>query len=110
MGIKVGSHKFREFNGLDAAFGADEKDYPSYSAIPDEFKRGSNIYNKAFNGLFFNGGKLEDFGISMKPGTDKAALFATLRALMSSFAPKHEVKEATVAWLLSEYTEPLVEA
>lgn len=108
--LKLGSHVFREFTGADAVFGANERDYPKYADIPEAMRRWSGVYHDAASGLFYKGGKLEDFGLELKPDTDRAAFFTTLRALLSSWAPSHEVKMGTVSWLLSEYTRPLSKA
>jgi len=107
-GLKVGPHQFRKFNGLDAAFGADIKDYPSREVIPEEFQRHRGTkFNEIVSALFFKGGSLSDHGVRIKPDIDRAAAMTAIRALLCSFAPKHEHKEATVAWCLSEWTEPL---
>jgi len=104
-GLALGNHKFRQFTGLDAAFGADLRDYPPYKDIPEQFRRGNTPFNDAVSALFFKGGKLEDFGLRLKPETNASAFFAALRSLLCSFAPPHEHKDAACAWLLSEYTE-----
>lgn len=104
--IKIGDHQFRAFQGIDAAFGANESDYPAREAIPAEFYNGRTKFNDAVSALFFKGGTLADHGLKLKAGTDSASFYTTLRALLGSFAPKHEIKEATCAWLLSEHTEP----
>ena len=64
------------------------------------FYTGDTAYNKLFNKLFFEGGKLQ-----FKPDLDdnfKARALPYLRAFMQSFAPKHEEKEAISALILSE--------
>jgi len=64
------------------------------------FYVGNTEYNKLFNGLFFNGGKLK-----FKPNLDekfKRAALPYLKSFMASFEPKHEEKEAISALLLSE--------
>lgn len=104
--LKIGDHQFRKFQGIDAAFGANEGDYPAREAIPSEFYDGRTKFNDVVSALFFKGGKLADHGLKLKAGTDPASFYTTLRALLCSFAPKHEIKEATCAWLLSEHTEP----
>lgn len=109
MTIKLGSHEFPAFDGISAAFGARLKDYPKYEDIPEVFRRGNTPFNKAVSSLFFTGGSLQDHGLKLKAGTDRGEFFTALRALLTSFDPKHEHKEATAAWLLSEYTEPATE-
>lgn len=97
--LKVGSHTFPVFDGATAAFGARLQDYPPMSAVPEVRKE----FRNAFSTLFFKGGKLADFGLSIKPGLDRDQVMTALRSLMSSFDPKHEHKEAVVAWCLSEW-------
>jgi len=105
VGFKLGGHDLPAFGAISAAFGADLADYPKYEDIPEQFRRGNTPFNKAVSGLFFKGGRLEDYGLRLKAGTDRGAFFLALRALIGSFAPKHELKDATCAWLLSEYAE-----
>lgn len=106
VALKLGNHQFRAFNGLDCAFGANLADYPPYDSIPEEYRRGNTPANKAVSTLFFKGGKLEDFGLRLKAGVDQSAFFRTLKAMLHSFDPKHEHKEAACAWLVAEFTEP----
>lgn len=105
VALSVGGHKFPVYDGLAAAFGADGRDYPRYDDIPDQYRNGR--YADIFSALFFRGGKLEDHGLRLKAGVHRPSFFATYRALASSFAPKHEVKTATCAWLLAENCEDL---
>lgn len=105
LGLKVGTHQFRKFEGLDAAFGARGQDYPTRADIPDQFYNHNSPYNQVVSSLFFSGGKLEDFGLSFKPGIDKAQAMTAIRALLSSFDPKHEIKMGTVAWALSKWCD-----
>lgn len=104
--LKLGEHVIPDFNGVDATFGAGRNAYPAYEVIPEQFRRGNTPFNNAVSGLFFKGGKLEDFGLRLKADTNRQRFFTAMRALLCSFEPKHELKEATVAWLLSEYAEP----
>ena len=67
------------------------------------FLHGRTPYNKLFSELFFKGGKVE-----FKDGVDenlKQKGWDYCRALMGSFNPKHEHKEAVCAMLLSEIVE-----
>lgn len=104
-GLKLGSHQFRAFTNLDCAFGARLADYPPAATIPDEFWNHSSPANKVVSTLFSKGGKLDDFGLRLKPGIDPSAFYGALKAMLGSFDPKHERKEAACAWLVSEYTE-----
>lgn len=99
--LMLGSFRVPAFDGMDAAFGAAQDQYPAPSLVPEVDRR----YRDAFSTLFFSGGKLADFGLELKPGLDRARAMTALRAWMGSFAPKHEHKEATVAWALSEWCQ-----
>jgi hypothetical protein len=106
--LKVGDWQFPAFDMPSVVFGASAKDYPAYEQIPEQFHCGRRtVFNKAFSGLFYSGGKLEDYGIRIKPEMCRGSVISAIRALMSSWSPKHEVKEATVAWALSEWCEAI---
>jgi hypothetical protein len=104
--LRLGEHVIPDFNGIDATFGAKLTAYPKYETIPASFRGGNTPFNRAVSGLFFRGGTLEDHGLRLKPTTNRARFFTTIKALLCSFDPPHELKDATVAWLLSEYAEP----
>lgn len=79
-----------EFTDADVAFGAEVSSYfnrRDLPKVPGEFKR-------AAMDLFFNGGTLPEF--DKRVDTEKA--MRAVRALLSSFAPAHESKEATVGY------------
>ncbi len=99
--LKVGCHTFPVFTGADVAFGAPLRAYPPIESVPD----GLAPYEEVFSKLFFRGGKLDDFGLSIKPGLDRGQVMGGLRALMGSFEPKHEHKQAVVAWCLREWCD-----
>jgi hypothetical protein len=85
----------------DIAFGANALDFmPTMQEIPDEFKRfNGTSWNKFQVEWFFNG--LKSVSFNSKEGVDGAAAFRQLRAIQGSFAPKHEHKEAAIAYLCS---------
>lgn len=105
VGLNVGNHQFPVFDGPAAVFGADGRAYPKREDIPAQFYNGNTPFNRAFSTLFYKGGSLDQFGLSFKAGINRAQAMTALRALMCSFAPKHEIKEATVAWALSEWCD-----
>jgi hypothetical protein len=105
VGLQLGSHKFRPFTNLDCAFGADIRDYPPYETIPEQFRRGNTPANDVVGTLFYKGGSLDQFGLRLKPGVDRSAFYGALKAMLCSFAPKHEHKDAACAWLVHEFTE-----
>lgn len=57
------------------------------------------------NTLFFNGGKLADHNRTLKPGVDSARFHNCLRAVLCSFEPPHEVKEAVAGSMIEHYTD-----
>lgn len=95
------------FDGIEAVFGANLSHYPDMDSIPDEFRHGRAKGCDVFSKLFFSGGKVEDHGLQLKPGVDRSKFYRALRALMSSFEPKHELKEATCGWLIESHTEAI---
>lgn len=105
--LVLGSFTVPNFDGPSAVFGADLRDYPPMANIPEEFRSYSGKYQDIFSALFFRGGKLADHGIKLKNGISHPRAMRAIRAYMCSFAPQHEHKTATVAWALSDWTEPL---
>jgi len=103
IAMKIGDWQLPRFNALSAAFGAAGNDYPPASMIPDGLHKFEDIAST----LFFKGGKLSDHGIEFKPGIERRSAMTAIQALLCSFAPKHEIKTATVAWALSEWTQPI---
>jgi hypothetical protein len=94
-----------DVNDLDLAFGGDVKTLmPSYDAIPDDFKRGSNPYVRFQQQWFYSGLKKEQIPAA-KQGIDQKKALRHLGAIQGSFQPKHEHKEAAVAYLASLWLE-----
>jgi hypothetical protein len=99
-----------EVNRADMAFG-NIKHMPKYETIPPEFKRhNGNDYVKAVSSWFFSGAKGHPNGITIgdhtfvaKPGVEAGKALAAIKAVLSSFEPKHEHKEAACAFMLSEW-------
>lgn len=90
----------KELTALDVAFGVGaEKIMPPYSQIPDEFKRGRTKWNDLVNDWFYCG--VSDLEVTPKEGIDKQKALLNIRAIIGSFEPKHEHKEAACAYLLS---------
>lgn len=95
-----------DVNGLSVAFG-NVAHLPPMKDIPEEFKghRG-NKWTELFSQWFYSGlPKGTEF--VPKPGVDKSKALAAIRAVMVSFEPKHEHKEAGVAYLLSEWFDDI---
>lgn len=86
---------------VELAFGGKsmEKLLPKWSDIPEEFKNRTTKWNKLFRLIFFKG---EAPGtIASVEGIDPHKAGRHLRAIMKSWEPKHEHKEAGVAYLMS---------
>ena len=83
----------------DIAFGGKAMDIlPPYRDIPEEFKRGGTQWNKWQRDWFFTG--LQCYPVP-KDGIDLNLAMANLKCANGSFEPKHEHKEAGVAYLAS---------
>ena len=99
-----------EINDVDIAFGGKAMQIlPPYDAIPDEFKRASNPWVKWSGDWFFKG--LDRYPVA-NDGIDLSLAMRNLSAVQRSFKPKHEHKEAGVAylaslWLSSQDGEPI---
>ncbi|MCR4375647.1 MAG: hypothetical protein NUW22_12440 [Acidobacteria bacterium] len=88
-------------NAVDVAFGGNLAVLmPPFAALPQEFKSHNGTpWNALFSQLFFSGGKLPP----VKEGIDARAARIHLSAVMASFEPKHEHKEAACAYLMSRW-------
>jgi hypothetical protein len=76
---------------------------PPLDEIPNEFKQRSNLWARKASDLFFNGGQLPN----LKPGIDPSAAKGHLSAVLGSFEPAHEHKQAGAGYLMSLwYEEP----
>ena len=82
---------------------------PVYSDIPDDFKSMNNPYVKWQQKWFFSGLKESDIP-KTKNGIDSKKAIRHLSAIQNSWSPKHEHKEAGVAYLASLwFEEPKIE-
>lgn len=100
-------------NDIDVVFG-NIKHLPPYDSIPDRFKRYNDPYVMAVSSWFFCGAKvtdgvltIDDVKFIQKPGVDMRGALKAIKAVLSSFEPKHEHKEAGCAYMLSEWFEPV---
>lgn len=94
--------KVQTATGLDLAFGGDmRKLLPSREEIPESFWRGNTPQNKIVQNWFFRG--LKNLDVEPAEGVDIVAALRHLWAIMASSEPKHEHKEAAVAWLISQW-------
>jgi hypothetical protein len=95
--MKLSEYKFPEITAVDLAF-------PTFNTIPEllEEAKSRNISKgrSKFSELFYSGGEIKfqkDFKDSWK---EKAFIYA--KALMGSWNPKHEEKEAVCAMIFEE--------
>jgi hypothetical protein len=99
-----------DLDAVGVAFG-DAAHMPKYDTVPDDFKshRGTP-FNEAVSSWFFSGARREgdalivgDKTFTPKPGVDASKALRAIKAVLGSFAPKHEHKEAACAYMLSEW-------
>jgi len=84
---------------LDQVLGGKAMDIlPKWGDIPEQFKRGSNPWVKWQQQWFFSGLKAMPVP---KEGIDLKKAMSNLACCQGSFEPKHEHKEAGVAYLAS---------
>jgi hypothetical protein len=89
-----------EVSQVDMAFGGNAmKLMPSYEEL-----RGIKVdskWSRLFSEWFYNG--LESLEVEPKDGIDKNKALRQIKTVMGSFDPKHEHKEAGVAFLMSQF-------
>lgn len=92
-------NKPQQIDDVSLAFPASVKDLmPAYTEIPAESRRQSNPWVKWQQEWFFSG--LKRYPVP-KEGIDRKAAMRHLNTIQGSFEPKHEHKEAAVAYLAS---------
>lgn len=72
---------------------------PKYNELPEEFTRGNTKWNDATSRWFFSGIQKSQF--TVKEGIDADIAFRHIGRVISDWSPKHEHKEAAVAYLMS---------
>ena len=88
-----------EVNDVDVAFGGKvDEILPPWKDIPEEFKGGRSPWVDWQSDWFFKG---LDRNPVPKEGIDLHLAMANLAAVQRSWAPKHEHKQAGVAYLAS---------
>lgn len=90
---------------VDVVFG-DIRHLPPMKDIPDRFRQHRDPYVE-FVSLWFFGGRTEDDmkRLTERPGVERGKALAAIAAILRSFEPKHEHKEAGAAFLLHEWFE-----
>jgi hypothetical protein len=94
-----------DVKAVDVAFGNIDH-LPKWEEIPDKFKcmfeQIREPHCKLFSRWFYEGITIADFG-TPREGVNADKAVAALGAIMKSYAPKHEHKEAGVAMLIHEW-------
>jgi anti-sigma factor ChrR (cupin superfamily) len=89
----------QDVSKADQVFGGKAMEIlPPYSKIPKEFKDQGNPWVYWQNNWFFRG--LQRYPVA-KDGIDLKKAMANLACVQGSYAPKHEHKQAGVAYLAS---------
>ena len=90
----------QDVDDLTMAFPASVKHLmPTREEIPEDFLRGRTKWNDLVGHWFFRG--LEGAEFTPRDGIDQAKALSHIKTVLGSFEPKHEHKEAAVAYLLS---------
>lgn len=93
-----------EVSGVEMVFGGAKvfEIMPKMKDIPDDYPNRAK-WDKVTSDWFFLGMKNAKW--TPKPGVDQKKALAAVAAVLSSFLPKHEHKEAAVSFMLSEWFE-----
>ena len=100
--------KIQKVSDSDLQFGGriDEL-LPQQSKIPEIFKKGRGTkWNDITSKWFYNG--LKNVKFIPKEGVETNKALRHIKAILSSWEPKHEHKEAGVAYLLSQWFEDII--
>lgn len=78
---------------------------PDYSAIPAEFQNINHVtdWNKFIFHWLMRGNPFDAWELRTLPGVDGQVAIRHLATIGKSYQPKHEHKEAAMAWLLSRW-------
>lgn len=99
--------KPKEVTDLEITFGGDmDVLLPKWDDIPEEFKFGHTRWNKVISDWFFMG--LKDVDLTPKESINANSAIRHIKAILSSFDPKHEHKEAGCAYLMSCFFEDII--
>jgi len=98
-----------EITDVELAFPARALEWmPPMEAIPPEFHdmNGQTEWNRIARAWFYTG-LPSTTGFHVKEGVDGAAALRAISATLGSFAPKHEHKEAAVAYMLASWFDKI---
>lgn len=97
----------QEISDVLMAFPADITDLlPPMEEIPEEHKSWDNPWSKLTRKWFFSG--LGKAYWSPRGDVDQETAIRHIQAILGSFAPKHEHKEAGVSYLLSRWFQGVI--
>ena len=99
--------KVPDIDAVSSVFG-DVSHLPKWEHIPDKFKDRNELtyWNRFICGWFFKGVSNKELeSLTPKPGVDKTKALKAVAAILQSWDPKHEHKEAGAAFLMSEWFE-----
>jgi len=96
---------FFEISDVEAAFGCDSARYVGTKGEGSTLERQLREESKAANGLFFNGGTLEQYGFKVRDELDRAKVYQTIGGLLRSFDCSHEQKAGTVALAIHRWCD-----
>jgi len=93
--------EIKEVSDIDMALGGNIAELlPPMKDIPEEFGIGKrNKWSQFISDWFFCG--IKELKLVPKEGVDPVKAIRHIRAIMSSFEPKHEHKKAGCAYLMS---------
>ena len=91
---------------VDMAFPCRWKELlPRWEELTQDEKRGHGPFCAAVSRLFYNGVRLEDVGVTPKPGVEGYLIDRYLKATLGDFGPKHEHKIGGIAHRLAEWCD-----
>lgn len=79
---------------------------PDWNDIPEDFRRGNGEarpWLKLQSDWFYQG--IPANALATKEGVDPDTAIRHVKCIQGSFSPKHEHKQAAVAWLMSRWFE-----
>lgn len=103
-------------DGIESTFGCGIERYISYGGRQDskspcrDLERALPAEAQAASMLFYQGGRLSDYGFQVKAGLDRAKVHSALRGLLCSFEPSHEQKIGTAALAIHRWCDPVASA
>lgn len=76
---------------------------PPWASLTKDEQQGRGPWCDAVSSLFFNGGKLADHGITVKPDINSADVHRYMKAMLQDWSPPHEHKIGGIAHMLKKW-------